>query len=233
MAIQYYLQENNLTNNGHYRAVVVSVDTLDRAYVVEQIAQMEPSMTPSMILTVLKARDEVVARSLLNGYNVRMPLTNFFVSLRGNFDGPTDSFDGERHEICPNSNPGTFLRTIVNNDSTTPAKQETSKRVPNPLQYFDVNTGVKNDVLTVNGMGHLQGHRLKYNIENPEEGVFFIDAEGEETRAQIVRHNLPSEITFIVPGELSAGEYRVEVRAAPSKNGKIRTGLLKYTLTVS
>lgn len=77
------------------------------------------------------------------------------------------------------------------------------------------------------------GELLNFDPNDPEQGIFIIPANGngEPVRVEVVLRNSSRELAFLVPGELAAGEYTIEVRRLFGKTD-IRTGVLKETLTV-
>jgi len=80
-------------------------------------------------------------------------------------------------------------------------------------------------------MGQAISHRLKFDAAEPAQGIFFVDAYGDEVRVQVVGHNMPGELMFKVPADLAPGTYRLEVRAA-SGDEQVRSGSLEAQLTV-
>ena len=86
-------------------------------------------------------------------------------------------------------------------------------------------------MLTPGGMGRISGGRLQFDAAKPEQGVFFLAADGAETQAQVVDLNLGATVSFLVPA-LPAGEYELEVRTA-TETGTMRRGRLKFVLTAS
>jgi len=65
---------------------------------------------------------------------------------------------------------------------------------------------------------NVYGSCLKFDRANPQEGLFFIDAGGTETRASLYSQILPKTIVAGVPPGLAADSYSVAVRSLA--NGK-------------
>jgi hypothetical protein len=108
-------------------------------------------------------------------------------------------------------------------------KQEGGEHLPRPLDYTDLNSGELNSQVTPGGMAQLTGYRLKFDPSDPNQGIFFVN--GSPTRVSIVGKNGPSELMFLVPPDLTPGDYNLEVRSTMG-NGTVRTGVLAETLTV-
>src|SRR5699024_8087504 len=103
------------------------------------------------------------------------------------------------------------------------------------VRYFkDFSSDTVNQTLTPGAPAEIRGSDLKVDPADTSQGVFFIAADGTETRAATIMRNMPSNLIFMVPGGLAAGEYEVEVRMQPKDNSTdIRSGRLNGTLTVS
>jgi hypothetical protein len=53
------------------------------------------------------------------------------------------------------------------------------------------------------------------------------------TRINTIMRNKPAALMFIVPENLTAGDYTLEVRTVMSDDGELRRGALRHTLTVT
>lgn len=124
-----------------------------------------------------------------------------------------------------------FKRAIRENGGVQ--KLEAVTRSPNLLEYLDTNSGQTNTTLTPGGMGHVVGHRLKFDPADPSQGIFLsqVGNGDDPVRVDIVGKNNPSELMFLVPATLTAGEYTLSVRALFGLTD-VRTGTLKELLTV-
>ncbi len=233
MAIKYVLLENNLTADpDDYVAHVQPVGTADLETVIERIIQQGSTVTRADIVSVLEDYCTAIENLLLEGMSVTTPLANFGISIKGVFNGPTDSFDPARHQLLPALRPGARLRRTIRERGTV-VKGEAVTLTPNPRTYVDLNSGERDSVLTPGGMGQIIGHRLKFDPTDPAQGIFFIAEDGTETRVTVVGRNKPGELMFLVPEGLAAGEYTLEVRAILKGGTKIRSGRLDEVLTVT
>ncbi len=128
--------------------------------------------------------------------------------------------DASRHRIDVGANPGSRIRKTVRNNAQA-VKVESVKPAPSPLEYSDL------------GSGEINGHRLKYNLAEADEGIFFIPAGGgAEAKMNVVQENKPSRLVFLSPAAAPASDYYLEVRARMSNGKELRTGRLDATLTV-
>lgn len=232
MSIKYFLLENKLTENpDDYFARVQSTGAAELEDVVERILQQGSTVTRADIYSVMEDFFTTLERMVLEGRTVRTPVANFGISIKGTFDGPEDSFDANRHEINARVNPGRRLRATIRTRAR-PVKQESITRRPNIMAFIDLETDARNDTLTPGAMGRISGHRLQFE-DVPEQGVFFIAEDGTETRVEAMGRNKPSELIFMVPDTLTAGDYVCEVRAPMYEDGDVRVDTLDDPLTVS
>jgi hypothetical protein len=167
---------------------------------------------------------------LIEGANVNLPFANFSCSIKGTFNGPEDTFDPSRHQIVINVSATKELRDVIRQDVSV-SKQEMMVPTPNLVEYMDFNTGERNSVVTPSGMAQISGNRLQFDATDPEQGIFFIASDGSETRVGVVGRNMPSTLMFLLPAELTTGEYALEVRA--KMGDAVRTGSLNSVLSVA
>jgi hypothetical protein len=155
---------------------------------------------------------------------------NIRVGISGVFTSITDSFDPSRHSIRATLSPGLLLSEKMQKVRL----EKTLQPLPSPviLEFLNINTNTTNSVLTPGGIGQIVGEELKFNPNNPQEGIFFVAADGTETKVQIIASRTEGKLVFSIP-TLPAGNYTLEVRRAYTKENIIRKGVLSDTLTVA
>ncbi len=230
--INYILVENHLTSDpDDYMARVISSETADDKMLVDDILGSGSTVTHPDILAVLNAYYTSIIKRLLAGQRVVTPVANFGVSISGRFESQEDSFDSSRHIVQGNVSPGTDLRNGMRDHSQV-AKGEGRITDPNPTTYEDYSSESKNSVLTPDKPGQLTGHRLKVDAADPQQGVFFVAADGAETRATMLMRNKPADLMFMVPAGLASGDYEIEVRTITTQDGVVQRGRLRHVLSV-
>jgi hypothetical protein len=233
MPVNYALFENNLTSDpDDYMAMVQPTGTAELEDVIERMIERGSTVVRADILSVLEDYHSAVENMVLEGVNVNTPGANYRVSIKGVFNGQADSFDPSRHQVRASVSPGRRFRRAVE-ENAQPVKQETVKPKPNPLEYTDLNSGERNGVLTPGGMGQVVGHRLKFDPADAAQGIFFLAADGTETKVDVVGRNKPADLMFLIPGSLAAGNYTLEIRATVHDGETVRTGALETPLTVA
>lgn len=232
MPIYYSLAKNLLTNGANnYRAVIQSMDTVNLDQVIERMIAHGCILSRADAESTINHFFDSVESYLLDGFRVNTREINFAVSIKGNFNGKTDSFDPARHTIEAVTSPGAQLRRIIHMHARA-QKDLVGQVRPELLEYTDWNSGERDSVLTPGGLGQIIGQNLKFDPSQPEQGIFFVTPEGSFHQAGIISHNTGGQLTFLVPISLTPGDYTLEVRTGLSQ-GALRKGSLEATLTVS
>ena len=231
MTIKYALFENHLSGAPDtYRALVQAKDTATLEDVIERIIDRGSTVTRADIVSVLEDYHGTIANLLLEGMYVNTPIANFKVSVGGIFDLPSDTFDPGRHKLRAAVSPGKYLKGQIAGRGRAVKGEATSPK-PNLVAYTDRHTGEINGSVTAGGIGQVTGYRLKFDPADTAQGVFFVNSQGDATRASAIGLNNPGTLIFLVPAGLAPGEVQLEVRAAFGQED-VRTGTLKQTLTV-
>jgi hypothetical protein len=241
--IAYKLHPNALTNgSSQFKAIVKSQGTANHEDVLNHMQALGSNVNQADSNAVIQNYFSSIWEYLLEGRTVNTPFLNYKPTIRGNFEDETDTFDPNRHQIEVSISPGVQCRRAMRKATTQTQKQETIELLPSLLAFYDVNSGQRNSAITPGGMGRLTGRRLKFQAEDPNQGIFFVaadplsglplpDANGSY-RVEVIGKNAPSELMFMVPNDLTPGSYRLEVRSLTTA-GESRTGALKTKLTVS
>ena len=107
---------------------------------------------------------------------------------------------------------------------------------PYITEVKDVVSGKTNDILTKGGVVQLVGSRLKFDAKDKAQGIFFVPETGEAVRATVIAENKPARLMAIIPADLPAGTYYIEVRSKHSGGGKplkaVKAGRFAKPLTV-
>lgn len=228
--INYSLHENTFSNDAeNYRAIVQSHGTLDLDQTIKEMIARGSAATEAGAAALLKDFFNTAQVLLLYGWRLSTPLFSIGLSIQGTFDDQLDTFDSSRHQIdlvfTPNRQ---FLRAIQSQAQTQ--KQKPNRPQPRPLQYINPNNGADNQTLTPGGGARVLGELLSFDQADPNQGIFLIAEDQSSTRIEVVINNTPSDLIFLVPSDLTAGQYQLEVRA--QFGAGLRSGTLKNPLTV-
>ena len=107
---------------------------------------------------------------------------------------------------------------------------------PYITEVTDIVTGTANTTLTKGGVVQLVGARLKFDAKDAAQGIFFVPETGNPVRASVIAENKPARVMAIIPADLPAGTYYIEVRSKHSGGGKplkaVKAGRFAKPLTV-
>jgi hypothetical protein len=142
------------------------------------------------------------------GETVNTPLFNTQFSISGVFEGPLDTFDGNRHKLNVNLMKGTLLRQAEANVSLQ--KTESVTPIPQVLEVKDSMSGKTNEVLTPGGVVEVRGNNIKLAGDDASGGLWFVSATGNAVKASVIVQNKPSILIAMIPA-LPAGVYSLKV----------------------
>lgn len=231
MPIQYALLPNNLTDDPRdYMAKVYPVDTVDLDFVIDEMKDRGTTVGEADIRAVLTDYRDVITDLVAKGYWVTTSLVTFSTSVRGHFQGSKDLYNPGRHRLMVRAKVTKRLQHTVRQRARLTKKGAKSLQ-PLLIEYRDYASGTRDSTLTCGGLGRILGRRLKFDPDDPEQGIFFVATDKSRTRVAHGAKNTPRELIFIVP-DLPAGPYDVAVRAKVRGSAGVREGWLPRTLTV-
>ncbi|MCV9386365.1 DNA-binding domain-containing protein [Reichenbachiella ulvae] len=231
MAIKYALFDNHLTSDPNDKmAVVQDQESRTREDVINRMIGRGSTVTKAEALSVLEEFEAAVQEELEDGYSINTPLFKISPSIQGVFNSESDNFTPGEHLLKLNVTPGIRIGEIAPNIKVE--KVDASKPKPNIVTCKDVATDTLNETLTPGGVGDLRGSRLKIDPADSNQGVFLIAADGTETRAEVYIRNKPSNLIFMIPAGLAAGEYSLEVRTVFRSTVQLRAGVFDLALQV-
>ena len=209
--LKYCLRENLLTPApDDYMAQAADVRSYTLDEIIDLMMEKGTTLTRADVAATLQVYGEVVSAIIKDGSAVNTPLMNTSMSISGVFDGANDSFDKKRHTVNLNITAGTLLR-----DAVTKVKCEKTEGVstdPYITEVTDIVTGTVNTTLTKGGVVQLVGSRLKFDAKDTAQGIFFVPETGNPVRAAVIAENKPARLMAIIPADLAAGTYYIEVR---------------------
>jgi hypothetical protein len=213
-----------------------------RSLTEDDLVQLAVSRRTDLSATTLKASIEILRQlaieQIANGASVRFGLGYFNLGVNGVFIGDSARWDPNIHSLNINVTPVAELRNTVRATSVEVRGMSASGLAISTV--IDVTTGEENKRLTPGGGVNLRGSKMRIEGEANGLGITLINQENGETIAipmNAVLTNDPSFISFVVPANLPAGDYKLSLTTQFSaanvtlKEG--RTFLFDYVLNVS
>ena len=233
--LKYSLRENLLTPApDDYMAQAADVRSYTLDEIIDLMMDKGTTLTRADVAATLQVYGEVCSSLIKDGAALNTPLMNTSMSISGVFDGANDSFDKKRHTVNLNITAGTLLRDAVTKVKCE--KTEGASTDPYITEVADIVSGKVNEVLTKGGVVQLVGSRLKFDAKDAAQGIFFVPETGEAVRAAVIAENKPARLMAIIPADLAAGTYYIEVRSKHSGGGKplkaVKAGRFAKPLTV-
>ena len=233
--LKYSLRENLLTPApDDYMAQVTDTRSYSLEEIIDLMMDKGSTLTRADVAATLQVYGEVCSSIVADGAALNTPLMNTALSVSGVFNGANDSFDRKRHTVNLNMTAGTLLRDAV--AKVKCEKTEGASTDPYITEVSDIVSGKTNSTLTKGGVVQLTGSRLKFDQKDEAQGIFFVPETGNPVRASVIAENKPARLMAIIPADLAAGTYYIEVRSKHSGGGKplkaVKAGRFAKPLTV-
>lgn len=211
MAIKYYLLDNPLTPDPRdCRAQVASIGTKTLDDVIARAAAKGTLVTKTDLKAVTDILFDVMTEMVAEGYSLVTPLCNVKPSIKGVFENNKASFNPTIHEVKPKITAGKLLKEAMAKAQVE--KVEAGENKPLILEFLDETSGSADSEITPGGMGILTGSRLAFDKDDADQGLFFIDATGTETKVSRIGRKMPGEVIFTIPDTLTQGFYSFRLR---------------------
>lgn len=229
--MKFHLVDNPLTvdDKTDLRAVTVEGKKWKTADLVKMIVHRSVGLTESQVGSVLKELQAAIELNLGQGDTIETELYSMQPRIRGAFHSLNESFDRNKHELYIKVKPGKHLKTLA---SQLPVERITAlKPTPQPEVCYNLETNAVNETLTPDENARVNGANLRFDRNDPKQGVFLIDSQGKATPVVKFTDIFPKQLTFRVPKGLPKGDYQLEVRSTMGTQ-EARSGKLPRLLTV-
>ena len=232
--LKYALRENLLTPApDDFMAQTQDVRSYTLDEIIDLMMDKGTTITRADVAATLQVYGEVCASLIKDGSALNTPLFNTALTIAGVFNGANDSFDKKRHTVNLNMTAGTLLRDAVTKVKCE--KTEAAGTDPYITEVTDIVSGKTNEVLTKGGIVQITGSRLKFDAKDASQGIFFVPETGNPVRASVIAENKPARLMAIIPADLAAGTYYIEVRTkiigSSQKSKTLKTGKFDKPLT--
>ena len=232
--LKYSLRENLLTPApDDYMAQAQDVRSYTLDEIIDLMMDKGTTITRADVAATLQVYGEVCASLIKDGSALNTPLFNTALTIAGVFNGANDAFDKKRHTVKLNMTAGTLLRDAVTKVKCE--KTEAAGTDPYITEVADIVSGKTNEVLTKGGIVQITGSRLKFDAKDASQGIFFVPETGNPVRASVIAENKPARLMAIIPADLAAGTYYIEVRTkiigSSQKSKTLKTGKFDKPLT--
>ncbi len=227
--LEYFLILNKMTSDPiDCRAQPVTPGSKNEEDIIDYMVDRGSTVTKAEAKATLEEFGGALIFMLKEGYAINTSLIKIVPSISGVFTDSDDVFDPTRHKVNLNIKAGDRL---VGVPSLIKVKKiEANVALPSPKDLVDIASGTQNSKLTPGGIVKVTGKRMKIRPEEPEQGVFLVNG-AQTLQVGTLVTNRPSELVFVLPDTMPAGDYTLEVRGEINNN--LRVGRLADTLQVA
>jgi hypothetical protein len=158
---------------------------------------------------------EIALEEVRSAKHVEFGLSHYKLGVDGVFIGDHAGWNGGEHCLSLRATATAEVRSALKEVSVEVRGMASSGMYVNALT--DVTSGEVNSRLTPSGGVNLTGVKIKIAGDAPEMGIHLTESNSsvvEDIPSASVLINEPSKITFIVPPDLSAGDYRLSITLA-------------------
>jgi hypothetical protein len=196
-------------------------DVVEYERFVEIMAQGRTTLTKTEILGCMQLYGEELVKLLSEGRAVKTPTGSFFLSAAGSMDSLDESFlpsDLSRnHDVRLHHRTGKSFEDSILAKLVIVREERPDFGVPN-IRAVRAAGSETPDSIHPGDIVEIRGLRLRFDQKDANQGLFFVDGAGAETRATLYPMNRPGTVMACVPETLAAGSYTLALRAAV--NGK-------------
>lgn len=207
-----------------------TIGILDREDLIREVSKEGTGITQYEAESIFKRLETVITDSLKKGYAINTPLLNITPSVTGVFENYEDSFDKNRHQLHFKVRSGVLLKRAA--EETKMHKVNRKKVFIDIFSFTDHLNVDMSDQLHPGSIGQLNGKLLKLDPADLNQGIFLIAEDGTETRVSVYVTNTNGKQIFQIPADLTAGNYKLELRALVNKGKVLHVGNYDKTLIV-
>lgn len=212
---------------------VVSPGSMNEDDLIRMAVERRTDLSPHTLKAALEILKELAHEQILNGTTVSFGLSHYSAVVNGVFLGDHDSWDPSRHKLSLRIEPSADLREDLQSVDVVLRGPATTGPVINTVT--DKNTGLMNSIITPGGIVYLEGKRLMITGDAPEIGLRLRSVQDQAViniPITAIFDNYPSKLGILLPVEIPAGKYIIELCTQYSKSHKQSKKAQTYTFPV-
>jgi hypothetical protein len=218
-----WLRRNLLTKdveNDFVAEVSTAGSTLRNADIAARMVSGRSELRLETILSILQSRDEIVREALANGSAVQDGCVRVAPRVAGTWVGVNHPFNPGEHKITLDVSPSSEMRATLETVGVEVLGEKDSGAFIGLVT--DITTGKTDGSITPDEDIMVSGDKIKIAPEDEAGlGVFFVDAQGAETRlTRKLTENMPKKLVFRVP-PLTPGSYTLKLLTRFSNAGTL------------
>lgn len=199
---------------------------------VSTMASGRTTVTKTDIVANMQLFFEELAKELVKGASIKLPIGTFFISVSGTFDDIDQPFvygDKEYgHDFRLHFRPDRATEIAMARSIKSCREKHVDRTIP--VLFMAHSVATDEELMASPGdFVYINGQHMKFDKNAPEQGVWFMN--GSDWRSGQYAAITPGFVIAQVPPGIEPGEYTLSVRTSP--NGKdIKEGRLPERLTI-
>jgi hypothetical protein len=224
MPIGYYVTENKLTSPVSYYCRVAANEILDFQDIAELLNAKNPTVPTVVALSILNDLRTVVKEQLLAGKTVKLTnFCSFVTTLPVKLESPIDPLPSGKLNVTGKISQ--TMRDEMRNEAEFTREGYTSKE-PSIIQEVDIQRQIAG-TFEATFPFQIFGSNLKFNQEDPEQGLFLNDGTNNEFRVDIYSEIGNTKVSSIVTREADNAtgyfnEFSLQARTKYTETGSLR-----------
>lgn len=226
MTLRFGLRPFRLNNSKNkYKAVVTDNESVSEKEIIEEMISKGSTVSKAEALAVIEEYEDAICRAIEDGKNVNTRMYKIHAAIKGIFENENDSYDPKNHSVQINVQAGKRLQACA--DKIKLEKVSLDDSIPVITSFNNLHTNESNLHFSTDHAISISGEKLKFDQEDPKQGIFFINENRSEFRVDNIIKNKPSEIIFLVPDKLLGTKFTLELRCVFHNSKLLRVG--KYS----
>ena len=214
-----WIADNSVTADKTDKILVLeSAGKVDIDDILEEMLKEDTGLRPETLRHAVELYNRIVMDFILNGYQVNTGLFYAVAKLTGILESGV--WNKANNSIYVAFTQGKDLRKAISETSVSILGEKAG--IMYILETEDVKTGRKDGSATAGRNIFVRGGMLKLSGEDPTVGIVLTDSKGIETKLEddLIVKNMPSELTLLIPAELTTAEYTLTITTQYSHSSR-------------
>lgn len=209
MALKYSLDESPFfSQSGVYTARVQGVINHNLDSIIDQLVRMGSTLNRPDIEGTLNSFFRLAAQLTAQGETITTDFCSTSFSIKGVFNSTLNQFDPRYHSIKVHAQPGKTLKAALKKLSVK--KVVASQPQPWVAQVQHSHKGSEYGQLYPGQVLKINGSLLKIVGQHPDNGIYFVAADGTPHKVTTLVENKPGRLIVLVP-PLKSGNYTLRI----------------------
>lgn len=215
-----WISNNTVTSDPHDKILIPApAGNVDLDQIYEEMLNEDTGLRKETIVHVTTLFLRIIARLLMNGYNVNTGLFHAVARFTGVIEG--GKWDSQKNGVYVS-----FVQDLMLSREIANTKIEIlgdKKDVLYIIEVEDRQTGKKDGTVTAGNNIFVRGSYLKVVGEHADVGVYLVSSDNSSTKLPEVNLtvNKPSELVLLIPADTTAGQYELKITTQYTGGGTL------------